>query len=117
MNSFFKNGLLVSFLIGMQLQNQFSLGLSFNNEEKWLSQLDWIPTNVCDNNWQEAEIEVQTKVDGQKLSIGGVQYGNIIYSTKFLLGYLLFASDLVYGPIRQYNNENKRVYTKFQTGD
>ena len=72
---------------------------------------------VCDDNWQKAKIEVQTKVDGQKSSTGVVQYGNIIYFIEFLLRYPPFTSDFVYGPIRQYNNENKRVYTKIQTGD
>ena len=60
---------------------------------------------------------MQTKVDGQKPSIEVVQYGNIIHSIEFLLGYPPFGSDLVYGSIRQYNDENKRVYTEIQTGD
>ncbi|MCJ1470390.1 hypothetical protein MMC07_009035 [Pseudocyphellaria aurata] len=116
-NNFFKNELLEPFHIGLKRPPPFHLGLSFKNGEEWLSQLDQIPTGVCNNDWRELELTVETEMEEQVPSIVIVQYGNVINAIKFLLGHFPFALDLVYSPIRQYNDDNKRVYTEMHTGD
>ncbi|MCJ1466075.1 hypothetical protein MMC07_004694 [Pseudocyphellaria aurata] len=116
-NNFFKNKLLEPFHIGLERSPPFRSGLSFKNGEEWLSQLDRIPTGVRNDDWRELELTVETELEGQVPSMVIVQYGNVINAIKFLLGHFPFASDLVYSPICQYNDDNKRVYTKMHTGD
>ena len=91
------------------------LGLSFANGEQWLGQLDRIPTGVCDNNWRELRLTVEIEVKRQEPSTVKLWYSNVVSSIKFLLEHPPFALDLVYGPIRQYNDKNKRVYTEMHT--
>ncbi|MCJ1470748.1 hypothetical protein MMC07_009395 [Pseudocyphellaria aurata] len=108
-NNFFKNKLLEPFHIGLERPPPFRLGLSFKN--------DRIPTGVCNDDWRELELTVETELEGQVPSMVIVQYRNVINAIKFLLGHFPFASDLVYSPICQYNDDNKRVYTEMHTGD
>ena len=115
-DSFFSSGVLRHYGIGVDNVEPY-LGLSFKNGEQWLEQLNWIPAGICGDSWRELELTVETEVKGQESSTVGVKYRNVIKSIKFLLRHPPFASDLVYGPTRQYNNKNKRVYTKMHTGD
>ena len=78
--------------------------------------MDQIPAGIRDDHWHALELIIETEVEGQALSTVIVQYGNVISSIKFLLGHPPFASDLVYSPICQYNDDD-RVYTEMHTAD
>jgi hypothetical protein len=46
-----------------------------------------------------------------------VQYRDVNKTIDFLLEHSSFASNLVYVSIRQYNDENVRIYNEMQTTD
>ena len=115
-NSFFNSRVSDHYMKGVAKRKP-EPGLSFANGEQWLGQLDRIPTGICDDNWQELRLTVETEVEEQEPSTVKLQYSDVVSSIKFLLGHPPFALDLVYGPICQYNNKNERVYIEMHTGD
>ena len=116
MNLFFKSPLLKTFPTDRKTREPFTPRFSFKSGEEWLRGLDQVPTGVHDDNWQALELIVETEVEGQAPSTAIVQYGNVISSIEFLLKHPPFALDLVYGPICQYNKDD-RVYTEMHTAN
>ncbi len=46
-----------------------------------------------------------------------VQYRDVIERVKFLLSHQSFIRDLFYALIRQFNDDNERIYTKMHIED
>ncbi len=46
-----------------------------------------------------------------------VQYRDVIEKIKFLLSHQFFIRDLFYAFIRQFNDDNERIYTKMHIED
>jgi hypothetical protein len=115
--SFFKNEQLEPFRTGLEQLKSFRTGLSFKNGEEWLRQLDQIQTGVQDDEWLEQELIVKNEKDEDLAANMIVQYRDIKKSIGFLLGHSPFAPDLVYAPIRQYNDDNSRIYSEMLSED
>ncbi len=115
--NFFKNERLKSFRTDLEQLKSFRTRLSFKNEEEWLRQLNRIMMSVHENDWQEQKLVVNIDTDENTISNMIVQYKNIKKIINFLIEHSSFASDLVYDSIRQYIDNDVRMYNEMHTID
>jgi hypothetical protein len=120
--SFFKSERLESFRIDLKQLKSFHKNLSFKNEKEWLRQLNRITTNVHENDWQEQKIDVNMNADKMNTDEDTssnmiVQYRDIKKIIDFLIEHSSFASDLVYASVRQYIDNDVRIYIEMHTID
>jgi hypothetical protein len=88
--------------------------LSFKNENQWLDQIDKISSNVHENEkqWLKQDITINFKMKNELDTIVKMQYRDVIERVKFFLNHQSFIRDLFYAFIRQFNDDNERIYTK-----
>jgi hypothetical protein len=93
--------------------------LSFKNENQWLDQIDRISSNVHENEkqWLKQDITIDFKMKDELDTTVKVQYRDVIERVKFLLNHQFFIRDLSYAFIRQFNDDNERIYTKMHIED
>jgi hypothetical protein len=115
--SFFKSERLKWFRIDFEQLKSFRTKLSFKNEEEWLRQLNRITMNVHENDWRKQKLVVNIDTDENTISNIIVQYKNIKKIIKFLIEHSSFASDLVYASVRQYIDNDVRIYNEMRTID
>jgi hypothetical protein len=73
--------------------------------------------NVHENDWQEQKLVVNIDINEDTISNMIVQYKNIKEIINFLIEHSSFASDLVYTSIRQYIDNDVRMYNEMHTID
>jgi hypothetical protein len=115
--SFFKSERLKSFQTNFEQLKSFRTRLSFKNKEEWLRQLNRIMMSVHKNDWQEQKLVVDIDTDENTTSNMIVQYKDIKKIIDFLIEHSSFASDLVYASIRQYIDNDVRMYNEMHTID
>ena len=117
-------------------------GLSFQNAQQWLEQLQRIPHGVgkysdkrrlpntsCealeessheaeeDKGWMSTSVTVQSTFENVEKTTYQIQHRDILGAIRFLIGHPPFANDLAYAPIRQYNDNGSRIYTEMHTAN
>ncbi len=90
--------------------SHFHEQLSFKNEEQWLTQLSTITNGVQKDKWIEQELVIVSEVDDEPNDIVQIQYRDIIGAINFLIDHSPFRADLTYAPIRQFNDDEERMY-------
>ena len=60
---------------------------------------------------------MQFKVEKENVTIVFIQYRNVNKFIEFLLKHKSFASNLIFASMRQYNDNDERIYTKLETCD
>jgi hypothetical protein len=115
--SFFKSERLKSFRTDFEQLKSFRTRLSFKNEKEWLRQLNRITMNVYENDWQEQKFVVNIDTDEDTISNMIIQYKNIKKIINFLIEHSSFTSDFVYALIRQYIDNDVRMYNEMHTID
>ncbi len=89
--------------------------LSFNNADEWLNQLNRIHCEFQSNVWKKTKITLnQTHIDDAN-TIAHVQSRDVVDNIRFLLNHESFDSYLFYTSIRQFNDENERIYIEMHT--
>ncbi len=93
--------------------------LSFKNENQWFDQINKISSNVSENKkqWLKQDITINFKMKDELDTTVKVQYRDVIERIKFLLSHQFFIRDLSYAFIRQFNDDNERIYTKMHIED
>jgi hypothetical protein len=93
--------------------------LSFKNENQWLDQINKISSNVHENEkqWLKQNITINFKMKDELDTIVKMKYRDVIEKVKFLLNHQSFIRDLFYALIRQFNDDNERIYTKMHIED
>ena len=91
--------------------------LSFKNTDQLLDREGNIPFGIEDDGWTRDVISIQSNIEGTASKEYTLLYRGIIKALRFLLGHRPFKEDMVFAPVRQYNNNDKRVYTDIYTGD
>jgi hypothetical protein len=91
--------------------------LSFHNADEWYAKLNSIPYGLSIDNWKTATVTVPSSITGTGPQPYAVQYQNVENVVRFLLGHTPFKDNLIYSPIRLWNDNNSRVYTEMWTGD
>ncbi len=117
MTSFFKSERLKLFRIDLEQLKLFRTRLSFKNEKEWLRQLNRITMSVHENDWRKQKLVVNIDTNKDIISNVIVQYKNIKNIIEFLIEHSSFASDLVYASIRQYIDNDVRIYNEMHTID
>jgi hypothetical protein len=93
--------------------------LSLKNENQWLDQINKISSNVHENEkqWLKQDRNINFKMKDELDMIVKVQYRDVIKEVKFFLSHQSFIRDLFYAFIRQFNDDNQRIYTKMHIED
>jgi hypothetical protein len=93
--------------------------LSFKNKNQWFDQINKISSNVHKNEkqWLKQDITINFKIKDELDTTVKVQYRDVIKRIKFLLSHQSFIRDLFYAFIRQFNDNNERIYTKMHIED
>lgn len=91
--------------------------LSFKNADEWRTKLLEIPDGLPLGNWSSAVATIETGVIGLSASHYKFYYQNIENVIRFLLGHTPFKDNLVYTPVRAFNENERRVYTEMHTAD
>jgi hypothetical protein len=92
---------------------------SFKNENQWFNQINRISSNVQENEkqWLKQNITIDFKMKDELDTIVKMQYRDVIERIKFFLSHQFFIRDLFYAFIRQFNDDNERIYTKMHIED
>jgi hypothetical protein len=93
--------------------------LNFKNENQWLDQINKISLNVHENEkqWLKQDIKINIKMKDELDTIVKMQYRDVIERINFFLNHQIFIRDLFYAFIRQFNDDNERIYTKMHIED
>jgi hypothetical protein len=93
--------------------------LSFKNENQWLDQINRISSNVHENEeqWLKQDITINFKMKDELDTTVKMQYRDVLERIKFLLSHQFFIRNLFYAFIRQFNDDNERIYTKMHIED
>ncbi len=86
--------------------------LNYFNDEKWLRQLDRIFFDIQSNTWVNAEIKLNSAEEDKREIVVHVQYQDIIEVIRFLIEHKSFETNLTYASVRQYNDNDERIYKK-----
>jgi hypothetical protein len=105
-NRFFKNSRMTF----------FHEQLSFKNEDEWLCQLNNV-IEVSDDRWIEQNINIPFEIDDELNDVVQIQYRDIMKEIKFLIEHSSFSADLSYALIRQFNDDNERIYSEMHIED
>ena len=119
-NKFFKKMLLKSFRIDFQQQNEFHSKFNFKNENEWLKRLNKIFAKVQnDDDWQQIKLMFCTKMknENEKQTTTTVQYKNVKKIVKFFLKHVFFVSNLIYFSIKQFNDDENKIYIEMHTAN
>jgi hypothetical protein len=105
-NRFFKNSRMTF----------FHEQLSFKNENEWLCQLNNV-IEVSDDKWIEQNINISFEIDDELNDVIQIQYRDIMKEIKFLIEHSSFSANLSYALIRQFNDDNERIYFEMHIED
>ncbi len=86
--------------------------LSYSNDEEWLRQLDKIFFDIQSNTWMNAEIKLNSAEKDKRKIVVHVQYQDIIQVIRFLIEHKSFETNLTYASVRQYNDNDERIYNE-----
>ena len=68
-----------------------------------------------EDQWHEQELMMQFEIEKKSVTIVFIRYWNVNKFIEFLLKHKPFASNLIFASVRQYNDNDERVYTKLET--
>lgn len=91
--------------------------LGYKNTSALTEMQDGIPFGIDEDEWIKQTFTVRSKFEGAESKEYNIIYRDITKTLKFLLGHRAFNDEMVFEPVREYNDSNKRVYTEMHTGD
>ncbi len=62
-----------------------------------------------------AEIKLNSAEEDKREIVVHVQYQDIIQVIRFLIGHKSFETNLTYASVRQYNDNDERIYNEMHT--
>jgi ribosome-associated translation inhibitor RaiA len=86
--------------------------LNYFNDEKWLKQFDKIFFDIQSNTWVNAKIKLNSAEKNKIEIVVHVQYQDIIQVIRFFIEHKSFETNLTYVFVRQYNDNDERIYNE-----
>lgn len=91
--------------------------LKYQNSDDLINLEDRISQGLNIDGWKQRRFTIQPMISGASPVEYSIIYRNIITVLRFLLGHRAFREDMVFEPVRQYNSDDKRIYSEMHTGD
>jgi hypothetical protein len=90
--------------------------LNFKNENEWLCQLNNV-IEISNNKWIEQNINISFEINDELNDVVQIQYRDIMKEIKFFIEHSSFSANLLYAFIRQFNDDNERIYFEMHIED
>jgi hypothetical protein len=82
-----------------------------------LTQLSKIQNEIQNDTWIEQKLVIAFEVNDESNDKIQIQYRDIIEIIKFLINHFFFRVDLAYALVRQFNDNDEKVYIEMHTED
>jgi hypothetical protein len=91
--------------------------LSFHNVDQWLKQLDQISHDSEKSRWANQDLNILSECENESMTNVNFNYQNSKDDIRFLLDHESFESHFSYSFVRQYNDDDERIFNEMHIDD
>jgi membrane-associated HD superfamily phosphohydrolase len=91
--------------------------LNFHNVDQWLKQVDQISHDSEKNRWTNQDLNILSECEDQSMTNVNLNYQNSKNDIRFLLDHESFEFHFSYSFVRQYNDDDERIFNEMHIDD
>ncbi len=91
--------------------------LNFHNVDQWLKQFDQISHDSKKNRWANQDLKIFSECEDESMTNVNFNYQNFKNDIRFLFDHESFKSHFSYNFVRQYNDDDERIYNEMHIDD
>jgi hypothetical protein len=91
--------------------------LNFHNVDQWLKQFDQISHDSKKSRWANQNLDILSKCENESMTNVNFNYQNSKNDIRFLLDHKSFESHFSYSFVRQYNDDDERIFNEMHIDD
>jgi hypothetical protein len=91
--------------------------LNFHNVDQWLKQLDQISHNSEKSRWANQDLDILSECENESMTNVNFNYQNSKNDIRFLLDHEFLESHFSYNFVRQYNDDDERIFNEMHIDD
>jgi hypothetical protein len=91
--------------------------LNFHNVDQWLKQFDQISHDSEKSRWANQDLNILSECENESMTNVNFNYQNSKNDIRFLLDHEFFESHFSYNLVRQYNDDDERIFNEMHIDD